>query len=390
MNLIIYLQHPLILTGIGLFFAALAVKVIFLGKDKSSGTARKAMHLLLVLAMLVTVSGALLSWQGASIDAVVEISPTAVMKPAQTAQQAFESGLEAEKKIDYKNALLHYNKALELVPDKPEYLLAAGRTARKFGKFIQAQDCLERLLQLREAEGKDTAAFAEAQNELAQLYYDQGKYAKAESLYQSSLEIRKVVFGNEAPEVAQSLNKLAAVYREQGKYEAAEPLCERALAIQEHTLGKKNPAVAETLNNLALLYRVQRKYEEAEPLHQRALAIREQAFGKEHPAVAETLNNLGSLYYQQGRYNEAEPLYQRALKIREQFLGKEHPAVAETLNNLALIYKAQRKYTEAESLYQRSIAILTAAVPDGHLNITRYQANYDELKRKMAEQEQQQ
>ena len=66
----------------------------------------------------------------------------------------------------------------------------------------------------------------------------------------------------------------------------------------------------------------------------------------------------------------------------------QHPAVAETLNNLALIYKAQRKYAEAESLYQRSIAILTAAFPDGHINITRCQANYDELKHKMAEQKQ--
>ena len=59
--------------------------------------------------------------------------------------------------------------------------------------------------------------------------------------------------------------------------------------------------------------------------------------------------------------------------------------MAATLNNLALLYHAQGKYAEAEPLYQRSLSILKAKLPAGHPYIKMGQANYDDLKRKMAE-----
>ncbi len=304
------------------------------------------MHLLLVLGLLAIISGAVLSWQTIAKNSAVGNPPAAGAEPVQplTSGQVFAKGLQAEEKIDYKNALSYCGKALKLEPNKPEYLLAAGRTARKAGEFKQAQEWLE---QLRESEGEETIALAEAQSELAHLYADQGEYGKAESLWQHSLNIREQRLGTNASEVAQSLNNLAKAYRQQGKYEEVEPLCQRALAITEQHRSKDYPTEAEIINNLALLYKLQRKYTETEPLHQRALTIREQALGKEHPAVAETLNNLG------------------------------------------LLYKAQRKYAEAESLYQRSMTILTAAFPEGHIDIARCQENYDELKRKISEQQEQ-
>ncbi len=46
-------------------------------------------------------------------------------------------------------------------------------------------------------------------NNLAELYYGQGEYAEAESLYRRALAIQERVLGPEHPDVAASVNNLA-------------------------------------------------------------------------------------------------------------------------------------------------------------------------------------
>ncbi|WP_417910972.1 tetratricopeptide repeat protein [Candidatus Electronema sp. PJ] len=304
----------------------------------------------------------------------------------QVALAAYQSGQLAEGRVDYAKAMRQYKKAVALEENNPDYLLTAGAIARTLGNYAQAQEWLERLLKMREAEGKDGLDLALAQHELAWLYDDQGQYEKAEPLYKRSLDIREKTLGKDHPDVAASLNNLAVLYTAQVKYKEAEPLLQRALDIKEKTFGKDHPDTEGNLNNLAILYQKQGRYAEAEPLYKRDLKISEKSLGKDHPEVATTLNNLANLYQAQGRYEAAEPLYQRSLAIKEKSLGKDHPEVAATLNNLAWLYYTQGKYVEAGPLYQRAIAILKAKLPAGHPDITMVQTNYDDLKRKLAGQ----
>ena len=76
------------------------------------------------------------------------------------------------------------------------------------------------------------------------LYYDQGRYADAETLYERALAIREKALGSEHPDVAQALNNLAVLYDAQGRYVDAEPLYKRGLAIREKVLGREHPSVA--------------------------------------------------------------------------------------------------------------------------------------------------
>ena len=76
-------------------------------------------------------------------------------------------------------------------------------------------------------------------------------------------------------DVAQSLNNLAALYYVQGKYAEAEPLFQRALKIREKALGPDHPNVATGLENYAALLRKMGREAKAEPLEARARAIRE-------------------------------------------------------------------------------------------------------------------
>ena len=74
--------------------------------------------------------------------------------------------------------------------------------------------------------------------------------------------------------MATDVNNLAALYYNQGKYAQAEPLVQRALAIWEKTLGPEHPTVATVLENYALLLREMKRGAAARELEARAQAIR--------------------------------------------------------------------------------------------------------------------
>jgi tetratricopeptide (TPR) repeat protein len=263
------------------------------------------------------------------------------------------------------------------------YLL--GKTADYLSEhalYAEAEPLYRRTLDIREQQlGLEHPDTADILNNLAGLYYAQGRYTEAESLYQRALAIWEQQLGPQHPATAQSLNNLAALYRGQGRYTEAEPLYQRALAIWEQQLGPAHPNTATSLNNLALLYYVQGRYAEAEPLYQRALLICEQQLGPQHPDTATNLDNLAELYREQGRYTEAESLYQRALTIREHQLGTEHPTTAQSLNNLALLYHVQGRYTEAEPLYQQALLIREQKSGPAHPDTATSLSNLAELYR---------
>ena len=71
------------------------------------------------------------------------------------------------------------------------------------------------------------------------------------------------MLGPDHPRVALILNNLAGLYYRQGKSAEAEPLHKRSLAIREKVLGADHPDVATSLNNLALFYGAHGKYGEA-------------------------------------------------------------------------------------------------------------------------------
>ena len=178
---------------------------------------------------------------------------------------------------------------------------------------------------------------------------DRAQHAEAEPLYLRALAIREQELGASHPDTASSLNNLADLYYAQGKYAEAEPLYVHALAICERELGASHPSTALSLNNLAALYKNQGKYAEAEPLYLRALAICERELGASHPDTASSLNNLAGLYWSLGKYAEAEPLYLRALAIYEQELGAQHPTTQIIQANYTSLLAAIKQAEEVDS-----------------------------------------
>ncbi|MCI5139144.1 MAG: tetratricopeptide repeat protein, partial [Candidatus Electrothrix sp. AR1] len=167
-----------------------------------------------------------------AFDAVVDQGAGAV------SLAAFRSGTLSEDRLDYEKTFRQYKKAAVLEEDNPEYLLAAGKMAQTLADYRQAQDWLEQLLKIREAEKKEDTHLASALYNLAWVYTFQGCYDKAEPLYKRTRAIFEKNLGKDHNEVVTTLNNLAGLYIKQGRYDDAKPLYRRTLAILKKTLGK--------------------------------------------------------------------------------------------------------------------------------------------------------
>lgn len=78
-------------------------------------------------------------------------------------------------------------------------------------------------------------------------------YTQAEVLLSQACSVRERAMGAEHPDVAQSLDDLASLYWCQGKYSEAESLYRRALTMKEQQLGSHHLDTAETMNNRPFL-----------------------------------------------------------------------------------------------------------------------------------------
>ena len=109
----------------------------------------------------------------------------------------------------------------------------------------------------------------------------------------------------------------------QGKYAKAQPLYERALAI------RRRRGARTTLKRLSAITigrqpRCPGQVRRGQPLYERALAIWRKARGEDHPETAIGYNNLAASLYDQGKYAEAQPLYERRWPSGK-CAGEDHP-----------------------------------------------------------------
>src|SRR5581483_2097241 len=98
----------------------------------------------------------------------------------------------------------------------------------------------------------------------------QDNLAEAETFLAQSIPARAEFVDGK---LALSLNNLATLYQMQGKYAKAERLYQQALAIQEQFPGPHKLDLARTLTNLGELYRKAKKYKKAEQLLVQAINI---------------------------------------------------------------------------------------------------------------------
>ncbi len=252
-----------------------------------------------------------------------------------------------------------------------------GRTYQGLCRYEVAEPHLERALQIRQQQlGGEHLDTLKSMNDLAWLYFRQGRLDESEQLFLKPLEGRRRVLGEEHPDTLDTMQKLGWVYMPQARVDEAEPLFTKVLEIGRRVLGEEHPVMWRSMHGVAFLYANRGLYEKAEQLCLKSLEIGRRVDGEGHPDVLDSMNNLAfHMYKNQGRYDEAERLLVKALETSRRLLGGEHPRTLYFMTNLGALYRDQGQYKEAERMLVKVVETSRHALGQQHWSQPNYPTN---------------
>ena len=185
--------------------------------------------------------------------------------------------------------------------------------------------------------------------QLAALYYAQGKYGEAMKLYERGLP----KFGQLGLRggVARTLHQMGMMAQAQGEYSKAMELYEKSLQMAKE-LGVDR-VIADTLHQMGTVAQEQGKYSEAMKFYEQSLQ-RFADLGHKR-GLASTLQNMGVMAQRQGEHREAMKFYEQSLQLTEQLEDKR--GIADILHQMGMMTQAQGKYSEAMKFYEQSLQL---------------------------------
>lgn len=142
-------------------------------------------------------------------------------------------GMVLEEQGKAKEASGHFQKAVNIKPDLPDFHLNLANNLYRLGEVAEAERHYKIIIEMN----TDDEVTAKAHNRLAFIYQMQRKSIEAIKHYEEALRIK--------PTEVKALNNLAILFAQKGDFPSAAINFERALEL--------SPQDAETLNNLGLL-----------------------------------------------------------------------------------------------------------------------------------------
>jgi serine/threonine protein kinase len=224
------------------------------------------------------------------------------------------------------------------------------------GKTVTAREILDKASQDIDAGlTKDPDLQARMMDVMGQVYDNLGLYARAQTLLQRAVDIRRRVLGPENPDTLRSMNDLARTLDHEGHYAEAETLVRQTLDIERRVLGPENPDTVWSISNLGISLSREGRYAEAENLLREAFDTRRRILGPEHPQTLVSMSNLAAALADERQFVDAEKLLRETVDVKRRVLGREDLDTIVSLNNLASVLNSEGKYTEAERLFRETL-----------------------------------
>ena len=275
----------------------------------------------------------------------------------------------------YRNAEALFRKSLEVRTNAAlgdeavaEGLFKLGYIQVRAGNFTEASTALTKALAIQESNpGTSAVTIAETTGALGELAYAQGDYKRAEAYFSRQLDTLRQRAPESERQIADSLTELAvAVQQNTADYARARTLNEDALAIRRRIFSPPHVAISESLNNLAMVYYRSKDYAGATPLFNESLAMNRQLFGDTHPEVAANMNNLALVARDSGDYRKANELFEEVVAVDRRLLGARHIQVARVLNNWSESLRRSGEARRAETLLRESVSIHAESLSPTH------------------------
>jgi serine/threonine protein kinase len=207
----------------------------------------------------------------------------------------------------------------QLGHDHPDTLMSTNNLANSYwdqGRYSDAVKLHEESLPLLEAKlGAHHPATLKSMNNLAVAYQTLGRYADAVKLYEHTVELMKAKRGNDDPDTLTSMGNLAAGYHALGRLEDALKLVEQVVALETKKLGRDSPETLRSVNNLAEIHSALGHQSLALELRRATLALRKAKLGSDHPDTLWSMGALAGSLIDLGRHLEAVSLIDECLRL---------------------------------------------------------------------------
>jgi len=239
-----------------------------------------------------------------------------------------------------------------------QMMYTMGDVYRNLGLSSRAETLLQSSSDIRKrALGSDNPETLRSMSDLAVVLEDEGRFADAEKLAREILDIDNRVLGPKSAQTLREKMTLADVLEDEGHYPEAEKLNREVLDVARRTVGPESQRVADCMTNLASVLRAEGKYAEAEQLDWQTLDLYRRVLGAEHPNALVLMNNLGNLLREEGRYADAEKMDRETIEIERRVLGPEHPNTLGSTTNLAEVLQEEGRLAEAETLSRQTLDV---------------------------------
>lgn len=245
-----------------------------------------------------------------------------------------------------------------------------GESLHSLGKLERAATELARAAELYAGvHGPEDEATLTAQNHLANVYSNLGRFADAERLHRSNFEARRRTLGEQHRRTLASGSNLGVnLYRGNRTLEAITVLRD-VVEVSGRALGADHEDTVLGKQHLATAYSNLARHAEAEPLLREALVRHERVHGEDHPLTIAALGNLASTIGSLGQFEAAEALLQRTLRACERRLGGEHSETALARIKLGQFLIERERFADAEPLLLAGAEVLRRNLGAAHPTI---------------------
>jgi tetratricopeptide (TPR) repeat protein len=183
----------------------------------------------------------------------------------------------------------------------------SAHQALEQGNLQAAEFLLWDALKQAEQFGPGSNQLTETAQNLSDVLLRQAKYKDAEDLLLRLAEVLGSAGGSNGLNSANTLLKLAELYYAQGMFSRAEPFAVNALRSYESIYGEKHEETARVSGNVAYIFHAQEKLAQAEEHYKRAIAIKTKNSKYDQEAL-NVLQSYATLLRSSHRGQEADHL----------------------------------------------------------------------------------
>ena len=232
----------------------------------------------------------------------------------------------------------------------------AGKVFRFAGDYARALECHEQALNLlAEAEGRNSAAYADMSSSMSSTLDKAGRYEEAIVHCREALRVEKLLYGADSEEVAGTYYRMGWILNMQDKHEEAIEWMLKALAIEEKTLGIWHKSTAATLAGLCSAYRGAGQLERAMDHAQRGHAIEERIYPKGAYSLGINHYNMGRILLEMSKPDDALAQFSEGAAIFESALGPKHRNTLRNRTFIGMALSACGRLEEAQALLKETL-----------------------------------